>query len=786
MLAALGRSSPIVEAVPLTTAESAGKRKFKILGTRPIRHDAWEKVTGEARYGADIMLPGLLQGKILRSPHAHARIKSIDYSEALNLPGVKAVVTSADLPELSGRPVDVAKGSPVNPRFLSNNVLAADKVLYQGHAIAAVAAESLHVAEEALALIRVEYEPLPAVFDAKEAMEPGAPILHERLHTTEGDFFRAGGLREDDDEAAPSNVSSHVIYQVGDPEEGFRQADIVVEREFHTRMVHQGYIEPHTATAMWNRDGRLTIWDSSQGQFIIRDGTAEVLGLPVSRVKVVPMEIGGGFGGKLCVYSEPVAALLSKKTGRPVKVTLTRAEDFEATGPASGSHIRAKMGVTRDGRITATEAVLVIEAGAYPGAPVHYASSFIFRPYDIPNMRVEGYDVVVNKPKVASYRAPCGPPVGFAGETLVDEVCEKLGMDPLEFRLLNGAKEGTLRVNGLRYRRIGCLETLQAAKDHPHYRSPVSGPYRGRGVAAAGTANITGATCVVLKLNEDGTVNLIEGSSDLAGNRTVAAMYVAELLGIPAEDVHPRVVDTDAIGYTGTSAGSSTVFRIGWPCVEAAEDMVRQLKERAALIWEASPNEVDTKDGVYFHKADPGLRLTIKDLAAKLNSTGGPIVGEAAGDWGGETTGFAVHVVDVEVDPETGKTQILRYTAFQDPGIAVHPSYVEGQIQGAAVQGIGMALNEEYVSNDQGKMLNASLLDYRMPVSMDLPMIDAQIVEVPNPHHPMGVRGAGEVSIIPPVPAVANAIYDAIGVRLREMPMSPATVLEALWKKRSE
>ena len=781
-----GCCSPIAEAVRLTTTESTGRRKFKVLGTRPIRHDALEKVTGQARYGADVMLPGLLHGKILRSPHAHARIKSIDAGDALKLPGVKAVVTSEDLPQLSGRTEDVAAGAAVNPLFLSNNVLAADKVLYQGHAVAAVAAESPHVAEEALALIRVEYEPLPGVFDAKEAMEPGAPILHERLHTTEGGFFRPGGLRDDDDQSSPSNVSSHVVYQVGDPEEGFRQADVVVEREFHTRMVHQGYIEPHTATAMWNTDGKVTIWDSSQGQFAMRDGTADVLGLPVSRVRVVPMEIGGGFGGKLCVYSEPVAALLSRKTGRPVKVTLTRAEDFEATGPAAGCYIKAKMGVTKDGRITATEAVLIIEAGAFPGAPIHYASSFIFRPYDIPNMRVEAYDVVVNKPKVASYRAPCGPPVGFAGETLVDEVSEKLGMDPLEFRLQNGAKEGTLRVNGLRYRRVGCLETLQAAKEHPHYRAPLGGPNRGRGVAAAGTANITGASCVVLKLNEDGTVNLIEGSSDLAGNRTVAAMYVAEVLGIAAEDVHPRVVDTDAIGYTGTSAGSSTVFRIGWACVEAAEDVIRQLKQRAALIWEVSPDEVDTEDGVYFHRADPELRLTVRDLAAKLHSTGGPVVGEASGDWGGETTGFAVHIVDVEVDPDTGKTQILRYTALQDPGIAVHPGYVEGQMQGAAVQGIGMALNEEYVSNDKGKMLNATLLDYRMPVSMDLPMIDAQIVEVPNPHHPMGVRGAGEVSIIPPVPAVANAIYNAMGVRLREMPMSPPAVLEALWKKQAK
>jgi xanthine dehydrogenase molybdenum-binding subunit len=765
-----------------TTAE-AGSSKFKVIGTSPIRHDGLEKVTGQARYGADINLPGMLHGKILRSPYAHARIKSIDASLALALPGVKAVATSADLPQLSGRPVDVGEGAALNPRFLSNNILAADKALYIGHAVAAVAADSPYTAEKAISLIRVDYEPLPAVFDGKKAMEPGSPILHERLHTSEGEFFRPGGLREDNDESEASNVASHFVLQIGEPDKGFDAADVVVEREFHTKTVHQGYIEPHTATAVWNRDGKITIWDSSQGHFAMRDLTAQVLGVPVSQIKVVPMEIGGGFGGKLHTYIEPVAALLSKKTGRPVKVTLTRTEEFEGTGPTCGGYVKAKVGATKDGRIIAAEATVIYEAGAFPGAPVNLATQVVFGSYDIPNVKVEGYDVVVNKPKVAPYRAPGGPPAGFAGETLIDELSEKLSIDPIEFRLLNGAKEGTRRVTGLVYRRIGCLETLQAAKNHPHYQSPLEGPNRGRGVAMGVCSNITGPASAVVSLNGDGTVSLVEGSPDLAGSRTAAAMHVAEVLGISAEDVHPSVGDTNAIGFTAFSAGSSVVYKTGWACYNAAQDMKEQLVQRAALIWDVPPEDVEAIDGGFVHKSDPELRLSIKELAATLNSTGGPVVGRAAGNWGGESPGFAVHIVDLEVDPETGKTQVLRYTALQDPGTAVHPTYVEGQMQGGAVQGIGWALNEEYFFDSEGRMLNSSLLDYRMPTAKDLPMIDTQLVQVPNPGHPTGVRGVGEVSIIPPVPAIANAIHQAIGVRMTELPMSPAAVLEALLEK---
>jgi xanthine dehydrogenase molybdenum-binding subunit len=765
----------------VTPVEST--KEYSVIGTRPIRPDGTDKVVGRAQYGADIRLTGLLYGKILRSPHAHARIKAIDVSRALALPGVKAVVTSAELPMPSGKVTDLGEGAMINPRFMSNNCLALDKVLYKGHAVAAVAATSPHIAEEALSLIDVDYEVLPAVLDARDAMREDAPILHERLMSLANPNIRPGGLRDDDDNSRPSNIANHFVYEIGDIEQGFRDADVVVEREYHTSPVHQGYIEPHSATAMWHADGNLTIWCSSQGHFSMREQTARTLGLPVSKVKVIPMEIGGGFGAKTLIYLEPVAALLSKKTGRPVKLAMSRTEVFQGTGPTSGTHTRVKIGATKDGRITAVDATLIYEAGAFPGSPVNPGSQCMFAPYDIPNARVEGYDVVVNKPKSAAYRAPGAPAAAFASETTIDELCEKLGMDPLEFRLLNGAKEGTRRVTGLRLPRIGYLETLQAAKAHPHYSAPLEGPNRGRGVATGYWHNNTGPASATVSVNPDGTVSLLEGSVDIGGSRAAAAMHVAEVLGLAYEEVKPTIGDTDSIGFTSQTGGSSATFKTGWACYLASEDVKRQMIERAAKIWEVDPADVEYERGVVTYTKNAELRMTFKELARRLNATGGPIVGRANVAPRGAGPGFAVHIVDVEVDPETGKTQILRYTALQDAGKAIHPSYVEGQIQGGAVQGIGWALNEEYVFNAKGEMLNSSFLDYRMPTSLDLPMIDTVIVEVENPGHPFGLRGVGEVSIVPPMAAIANAIYRATGVRMRQLPMSPSKVLAALWEQ---
>ena len=756
--------------------------EYDVVGTRPIRHDGTDKVTGRAQYGADVHLPGLLYGAVLRSPHAHARIKSIDASAALAIPGVKAVATAADLPQPSGETADLGEGAMANPKFLSNNVLAAEKALYKGHAVAAVAADSPHLAEEALSAIRVEYEVLPEVTDVLKAMEGDSPLLHERLETFSFAGIQPGGLRSDDSEKG-TNVSNHFVLEKGSPAEGFANAHITVEREYRTATVHQGYIEPHSATALWNKDGELTIWCSSQGHFAIRDNTALVLDIPVSRIKVIPLEIGGGFGGKLSTYLEAVSAILSKKSGQPVKMTMNRAEVFEGTGPTSGSYMKVKMASDREGRITAAEALLVYEGGAFPGAPISAGAQCIFGAYDIPNARVEAYDVVVNKPKTSAYRAPGAPAAAFAAETVIDELCEKLGRDPLEFRLSNAATEGTRQISGIAFPRIGYVETVKAAQEHPHYSAPLSGPNRGRGVATGFWRNNTGPSTAFASVNSDGTVSLVEGSPDIGGTRVVAAMHVAEVLTIPVEDVHPQVADTDSIGYTSSTGGSSVAFKTGWACYEAAQDIKRQMIGRAATIWDVDAADVELKGGSLVHSKDPELRMSFKELAGMLNGTGGPIVGRASVDPRGVGGAFAANIVDVEVDPETGKVQILRYTAVQDAGKAVHPGYVEGQIQGGVVQGIGWALNEEYFFDESGRMTNSTFLDYRMPTSLDLPMIDTVIVEVPNPGHPFGVRGVGEVPIVAPMAAIANAIHDAVGVRMASLPMTPGKVLEELWNK---
>ncbi|MFQ5872575.1 MAG: xanthine dehydrogenase family protein molybdopterin-binding subunit [Dehalococcoidia bacterium] len=749
--------------------------KYDVIGTRPIRHDGADKVTGRAQYAADVKATGLLHAKVLRSPHAHARIKSIDTSKAEAFPGVRAVVTSKDFPQDFDRVVDLSEGS-TSLRYLRGNLLAIDKVLYKGHGVAAVAATSPHVAEEAASLIEVDYDVLPPVLTAPEAMKEGAPILLDDLKTDE--------LGEQSEK--PSNVASHFQHEMGDIGQGFEEADVIVEREFNTKTVHQGYIEPQNATALWNNDGRLHIWCGGQGLFTAREYAAASLGIPLSQVKVIPVEVGGAFGGKTFLYVEPVAAMLSKKTGHPVKITMSRQDVFEATGPTSGSYVKMKIGAKNDGRITAGQAYLAFEAGAYPGSPVGAGAMCVFSPYDIPNVVIDGFDVVVNKTKTSYYRAPGSPNVALATESVIDEIAEKLGLDPVEMRLMNAAKKGTRRADGPVYPRIGCVEVLEAMKSHPHYNAPLEGPNRGRGVAVGYWFNIGFTSSCTLSVNNDGTVNLVEGSVDLSGTRTSIAMQAAEVLGLRAEDVHPSVPDTDSIGHTDGTGGSRTIFATGIVAHNAAQDVKRQMIERAAKIWDVDPETVELDKGVFRSKVDEELKFTFAELAEQLVSTGGPVVGRSAMDTGGagaDGGSFAGNIVDVEVDPETGKVSILRFTVVQDAGKAIHPSYVEGQMQGGSVQGIGWALNEEYYMNEDGGMDNFTLLDYRMPTSLDLPMIDTVIVEVPSEAHPFGVRGVGEASIVPPTAAIANAISHAAGTRICDLPMNPAAVMEAMWQK---
>ena len=758
-----------------TDRETSSSEQYNVVGTRPMRHDAYDKVTGAAKFGADINIAGMLTGKILRSPHAHARIRSIDTSKAEALPGVVAVATSKDFPVIQSRSMDY-ENIQGNPRMIAENILAHEKVLYIGHAVAAVAATDAHTAEAALDLIEVDYEVLPTVLTVHDAMKPDAALLHEEMTTR----FRVERFGAGEDTGQRSNIAGHIQHKVGDVEKGFQEADVIVESEYETQTVHQGYIEPHVATAQWSTDGRLTIWTATQGAFGVRATTCGILELPESAVKVVPTEIGGGFGAKGVTYLAPVTAVLAKKSGRAVKITMTRKEVFEGSGPASAAYMRTKLGATKDGKITAGQIWMAYEAGAFPGSPVGGGALTTFGPYNIEHMLVDGLDVVCNKQKAQAYRAPGQPQAAFGVECAIDELAEKLGMDPMELRLKNAVKEGDRMPNGVPHSRFGCVEVEEAMKNHPHYTAPLGGPNRGRGVAVGFRWQGGQMSSATINVNSNGTLNVITGSVDIGGTRTATAMQVAEVLGLQSEDINPSVGDTDSVGYTANTGGSRTAFDTGLAAIAAAEEVKKQMAARAARVWEVQDEDVDFKDGVFFCTRNPEDRFTFKELAGRLMRTGGPVTCSASAPSTGVGPIFAGNIVDVEVDPETGKVDILRFTAFMDSGRSVHPSFVEGQLQGGTVQGIGWALNEEYFYTQDGAMANSSFLDYRMPTTLDLPMIDTVIVEVPNPRHPYGLRGVGEVPIIPPLPALGNAVSHAIGKRVGKLPITPTAILETL------
>jgi len=727
-----------------------------------MRPDGIDKVTGRAQYGADIRLPGMLRGHIKRSPHAHAVIKGFDLSKALAYPGVKAIVTAADLVPEGKTLADLPD--------LATNILAGKKALYRGHAVAAVAALTEEAARAACDLIEVDYEVLPPVLDVREAMLPGAPILHDHLRSR-----TPNGPSEN-----ASNVVTHMHVPIGDADKAFEECDVIVEGSFSTRMVHQGYIEPQAATAMWNSDGQVTIWTCTQGSFPARQNSALILGHPVSKIKVVPTEIGGGFGGKIAVYLEPVAALLSKKTGKPVKIQMDRVDVFEGTGPTPGTSIRGKLGLMKDGKFRAFAADMAYENGAYPGTAANYATMVVTAGYDIENVKLDAFDVVVNKPRTQDYRAPSSPAAAFCMEQLIDMASEKTGIDPLKLRLMNSSHEGTRGPAGMPYKRIGHEECLEAAIDSPHYRTPLEGPNRGRGVASGFWFNVGLRSSVTVSVQPDGTVNLLEGSTDIGGTRASLAMQLAETIGVAYEDVKPTVVDTDSVGYNDVTAGSRVTFGTGMAVHEAGQQLIKEMAGRLAPQWQVTPEEIEFKDGVFSAKGGEKTG-TFKQIAEQVVGRGPGLTVSGSVNAGFlQGGGFAHHIVDVEVDPETGKVQVLRYTTIQDAGTAIHPAYVEGQMQGGAVQGIGWALNEEYYYDDDGRMANSSFLDYRIPTSLDVPMIETIIVEVPNPLHPFGVRGVGEPGIVPPLAAIANAVYRATGVRQTQLPMSPRRILETL------
>ncbi|MCR9277150.1 MAG: xanthine dehydrogenase family protein molybdopterin-binding subunit [Pseudomonadaceae bacterium] len=748
----------------------AAQNEFKVIGTSPVRPDGVDKVTGRAEFAADQTMSNAVVGKVLRSPHAHANIKSIDLTDARALPGVYAVICGADFPEAGGGDIGGEGGGSL--KDVAQNVMARGKALYHGHAVAAVAAASNEAADAALAAIKVEYEALPPVLDVVKAMEDDSPLLDDQCFTK--------NLPETPDK--PSNIAAVMNLVRGDVDEGFAEADEIIEQEYKIPMAHQGYIEPHACCATINEEGKATVWCSTQGPFEFRQMTAGICGMKLSQVRIVSSEIGGGFGGKTVVYLEPVAVMLSKHAGRPVKMTMTREEVFRATGPTSGTVVRVKVGAKKDGTLTAATAWLAYEAGAFAGAPMGPGAMTILAPYKIDNFKISAFDVLVNKPKVAAYRAPGAPQSMHAMESALDDMARKLGMDPLDLRMVNAAEEGTTAPYGAKFPVIGLKACLEAAKKHPNYTKKLNDGV-GRGVAVGFWFNVGGESSAEAHVNEDGSVTVLEANPDIGGSRASMCLMAAETLGVPYESVKTYIGDTETSGWTMVTGGSRVTFATGMAVVQACEDIIAQCKARAASTWGVDESMVEWRDGEAVPAPGANIDvepLTLADIAGKSAKTGGPILGRAALNAQGAGPSFSVNIAEVEVDKETGRTELLGFTAVQDAGRAIHKAYVEGQLQGGAAQGIGWALNEEYIFNADGVMENAGFLDYRIPVASDLPMIDTVVIEVPNPSHPYGVRGVGETPIVAPLAAVSNAVADAVGFRIADLPLSPPKVLEAI------
>jgi CO/xanthine dehydrogenase Mo-binding subunit len=749
------------------------------VGKRLPRLDALGKVTGKVVYGSDFALPGMLYGKLLRSQYPHARLIRIDGSQARQLPGVRAVITAADAPR-------VRFGGAVR----DETVFATDCVRYLGEPVAAVAADSTEIAEQALAHIHVEYERLPAVFDAEGAMQPEAVLIHPEwaTYTTHPISIVRGG-----------NVASRSFIHKGNVDQAFSEANYVFEDRFETQIQHQGYMEPRAAVADVDASGRVTVWTNTQLPFAIQTTLGEILELPVGKLRVVLAAIGGGFGGKLRLGMEPYAVLLAQQTGRPVKVMTTVEEELIAAYPRQPAILYLKTGVRRDGTIIAKEGRIIFEAGAFAGASPTIASVgtlVLAGPYKIPNLRIEGCAVYTNRMNFGAFRAPSGPQSAFAAESQMDIIAEKLGIDPLELRLKNIVGEGDLGPTGSVLRGVGLREALEKVAEAIEWKQPV-GDNEGKGIACSWWTVTGGSSGVYVKLNTDGSVVLMSGAAEIGTGALTsgAAQVLADTLGVRMEDVEVVFPDTSMTPYDFGAQGSRTVFSVGNAARVAAEDIKRQLILLATRELDASPETLAVSDRSVFVQAEPERRLTFAQCAQISNQRGGGII--AHGTFVAPTTeydrstvtnhfypafhspSFHAHAAHVKVDPGTGEVTIKRYVVAQDVGFAINPTFVEGQIEGGVTQGIGQALFEE-VAMQEGRVLNPNLTDYKMPTMMDVPRVESIIVQHPSSVGPYGAKGVGEAPAIEPPAAIANAIARAVGIRIKSLPITAEKVLLAI------
>lgn len=749
---------------------------YKSIGKRVKRLDSPPKLTGHEKFTGDLRFPGMLRARLIGSDYAHARIVSVNAEGALQVPGVVAVLTSKDLPVARAE----NGASPIS-------ILADGEALYVGHPVAVALAETDQAARDAVDLITVDYEELDVLIDLEAAAAEDAPKVSlggAGAFADEAEMHNADAAVGGTDEDLPPNVSSSINFQRGDLEKGFSEADEIVELEISSDVVHQGYIEPQVALAVPEQFGRITLYTSTQAAFHGRQKTAESLGVDLDDIKVVPMPVGGGFGGKF-VLIEPLVAALAKAVNRPVLLQFTREEDLLTGNPAPDCKIQIKLGARRDGTITALDAFLLFDSGAASGSPLSIGGMLLGGYYRFQNFRVHGFEVQTHRPSFGSYRAPGAQQASFAIESAMDELARKLDLDPLEFRLQNCVVEGDERPNGGVWPRIGLKETLEAVREHPLWkeREQRRAEGSGIGIAVGGWPGGLEPATAACRLDADGKLTVMLGSVDLNGTNTSFAQVAAESLGISPEDVRVRTADTDSAPYAGGTGGSKITYTVGVAVKKAADDAVEQIKQIAAQQLEASVEDLELVDGFVRVKGVPDSGISLKDVAGLgMRTAGGfgPVLGRGASAISNIAPGFAVHLAEVKVDELTGEVKVVNYVAAQDVGFAINPAAVEGQIHGGAAQGIGWALYEGIHYNEDGSPDASSLLDYTLPRANMIPPIDVVLVEVASAEGPYGAKGVGEPPAIPGPAAIGNAIRDAIGARITDLPIRPSAVLEAI------
>jgi CO/xanthine dehydrogenase Mo-binding subunit len=738
--------------------------------------DGPAKVTGSLRFTPDLNMPGLLHARFLTSSHAHANIRSIDKSAALNVPGVVAVLTAEDLPDIV-------------PSSRSRLMLARERVIFAGQPVALIVGTSEAAAEDGLDQVMVDYEPLPASITIDEALAPDAPLVWPRGIPKGRDDASIHGAASGGDETT-SHQHTNVVHEFtntrGDIAQGFAESDVIVEHTYSTPVVHQSYLEPQAVIVQPDPfTGGLTIWASTQGQFPVRDDVAEILGLPPTKVRVIGMPVGGGFGGKIVLY-EPLVALAAQKLGRPVKLVLTRMEDLLAGNPAPAARMWLKVGAKKDGTLNALHAKITVDTGCYSSGLGGSIAFLLGSMYRLPHYCIESTEVLTHKVSTSAYRAPGAPSAAYAIDSAMDELAAKLNLDPLDIRLKNAARPGDIRSDDKPWPSMGLIEVLEAIKAHPAWQGREAARAAGRGVGI-GVGGWTGGiepTAAVCMVDKDGTVHVHVGAADLSGSATTFALLTSEVFGVPFEQVKVDIDDTSTAPFTGVTAGSKITYTLGPAVVQAAQEARAQALEIAADQFEADAADLEIVDGMVHVKGVPERAIPLKDIAAKgmqWSSKHSPIIAHGRHATAVQAPGFSAQLAEVEVDKETGFVHVHKLVVVQDVGKAINPLAVEGQMLGGATQGLGWALYEKIAYAEDGQVLSGTLMDYNVPaITQSASVYETVMVEVPAENGPFGAKGVGEPPVIPTAAAVANAIADATGVRLTDLPMTPPQLYAAL------